>query len=453
MVCGIRAEHLESHLGRAQTEAKIIRAVVGNDKVRHKVNLVKLREDLDKGLSGLVRAGNLGMEGSVQERLAIAVHLLEAVEVGIGSSTGTPIYERIRVSVANDTNLEYYGRQYLGATEGELFAAACGNSLELVVMGVRGAWRMNEVNDFLRRSIRDMVQYRGEMEAFVWPWPIRHERGGSTKEELMFMVLVAGDAKQVSSQLLEFGEGGGVRMATIENFGVELFYGLHNVLDRTMKMLKSTVGYVLEVSGPYDRVDKRVILEVLYSRGIKRTVGIVKKVKGQGGSMGKDLQYVILPMSGEISPAINQVWEQVYQGKIWSISRRNRELPDVEIVDSVEGPTINWLMGEAIEGPREYFKTGGELDPGVVSNPKGSIPDMVSVVSGLGGGGIVMVPSGGESLNAVECLVVRLNTQDRESKEERGEMRGLFASMLSTLDGMNRRFEALEKKVEGNTNI
>ena len=165
MVCGIRAEHLEIPLGRVQTEAKIIRAVVGNEKVRHKIDLARLRCDLEKGLNGFVRAGNLGMEGSVQERLAIAVHLLEPIEVGVGSSTGIPIYDRIRVSASNDINQEYYGRQYLGVTEGELFAAACGNSLELVVMGVRGAWRLNEVNDFLRRSIRDMVQYRGEMEA------------------------------------------------------------------------------------------------------------------------------------------------------------------------------------------------------------------------------------------------------------------------------------------------
>ena len=202
-------------------------------------------------------------------------------------------------------------------------------------------------------------------------------------------------------------------------------------------------------------MDKKGILEVLYSRGIKRTVGLVRKTKVKGVSNNKEAHYYILPMIGEPAPDSSKTWEQVYQGKVWTIARRDRDPPEVELVDSVDGPTINWRMGEAIEGAMDYPTRG------VKALPAPTAP-VITIDDGEEMGGLEIVAKhGGERMGergapvhtAVDSLVLRMDKQDSEAKEEREGMKGLLMSMLKTLDTMGKRFDALENKGEGKTDV
>jgi hypothetical protein len=123
---------------------KIMKAATRNILGLVFVDEEKLRERLELGVHGMVRAGDLGMDGcdASFSRYGVLVELLNEIEVGSGTYNEIKVTDRNEVTWGSDQSEEFFIRQFVGAEEAVMFENAAGRNTDYVFAGVRYAWRI-----------------------------------------------------------------------------------------------------------------------------------------------------------------------------------------------------------------------------------------------------------------------------------------------------------------------
>ena len=342
---------------------RVMTAATRNIASRVEVDEVKLNERLSMGIHGMVRVGDLGLQGvdATFSRYGVLVELVREVEVGAdGSQHEIKVSDKNRVTWDKDRQKseEYYIRQFVTVEEAQMFNESTGGDRDWIFAGVRNVWRRNEVDDYIRWNLKRMWEDCLGGTVYVWLWTIRHKIGnskGQVREETIFLCLSSGgNCRDMGRNLFGRENTDGDWGISVENFGLELFTGYERIKDRVFKGVVGSQKDMIELNGCPLNYGVKEVLNLICGSGVTKVGAVIRRnIKGLGD---RESRWYIVPMDGETTGN-----GEIARGRIkgvewvmWSITKEGVEYDGFaeQIHASIvwaDGNRIRWDMDNVEE--------------------------------------------------------------------------------------------------------
>ena len=348
---------------------KIIKAATRNIVGLVFVDEEKLKERLEFGVHGMVRAGDLGMDGcdASFSRYGVLVELLNEVEVGSGGNNEIKVTDRNKVTWGTDQSEEFFIRQFVGAEEAIMFVNAAGRNTDYVFAGVRYAWRRNEIDDYIRWSLKKMWEQELGAGVFVWMWTFRHKIGsGKSKirDEIVFMLLSSGgNGAALGRSVLKCGSEGSKWAMSVNCIGLELFTKFDRVKDTIFNGVEGTQRQVIELDGCPGRLDHREALDLVGKKGVSKALCVIRRNMRTLGE--KESRWFVMPVLGELLPRAGEVERGMVRGLEWTMTVSSRDSNEPCLESHMIPADIVWLMGDKLrwELVKKELPRGGQTMP------------------------------------------------------------------------------------------